>query len=393
MLAETLVIDRTLVEVDRNEHTALCKMLPVLRKTAAYLEATHQTNIAPISGSGYLSGWSSDRTRRKGQVETWITAMVVRFYFRLWLAERAALRGIALKKLDQGEFRMRDVTVDRAESDWRGMVEQDNVVKPVRRIYDCYIKPIFSQKRKGFILQRPAESATSFIIFGPPGSGKTYFVDQLAKCLNWPLVSLSPGHFIRHGLEAIESTSRDIFECLSVIDHAVVFFDECDELFRERNDNANSYRSILSFATASMLPKLQELHDEGRVLFVVGTNYLRTIDPAIRRPGRFDDLFLFDRPDDAARRELLKEISEKENVDESHVNATAGLTFKELMKYRKAMREKTAAPGETSLRDYQDWCMKDGEAELDSCRLSEDEKGRILKRWAPFMVTTKKSPL
>ena len=97
----------------------------------------------------------------------------------------------------------------------------------------------------------------------------------MAKALGWPLVELSPSHFIKKGLDFIESTSREIFNDLYNLHHAVVFFDECDELFRNRSESGEttSSRTILNFLTASMLPKLQDLHDKQNIIFVLGTNY------------------------------------------------------------------------------------------------------------------------
>src|SRR5262249_3406160 len=113
---------------------------------------------------------------------------------------------------------------------------------------------------------------------------------------------------IAEGLESIEAVAGRIFGDLARIDHAVVFFDECDELFRERSVTDTGARNILSFATASMLPKLQKLHDTRKVIFVLGTNYVRNIDMAIRRPGRFDEILLVDRPDRAARSAICKKV-------------------------------------------------------------------------------------
>ena len=84
----------------------------------------------------------------------------------------------------------------------------------LKETIDGIIRPIIGNKEKGCLLLSPQKDNISFIICGPPGSGKTYIVKQMAKALGWPLVELSPSHFIKKGLDFIESTSREIFNDL-----------------------------------------------------------------------------------------------------------------------------------------------------------------------------------
>jgi SpoVK/Ycf46/Vps4 family AAA+-type ATPase len=121
---------------------------------------------------------------------------------------------------------------------------------------------------------------------------------------------LSPGEFIARGLEYIEAESRSVFDRLLKLSRAVVLFDECDELFRERHpaSGTEQLRGITAFVTASMLPKLQQLHDTGRVLFVICTNNFMSMDRAVTRPGRIDHIIGVGPPDRTARRRILDQI-------------------------------------------------------------------------------------
>jgi SpoVK/Ycf46/Vps4 family AAA+-type ATPase len=135
-------------------------------------------------------------------------------------------------------------------------------------------------------------------------------VQAAAEALGWPLVRLNPGSFIEKGLEAIESESQSLFERLQRIRRAVVLFDECDELFRDRNPTPDNEaaRTITAFVTASMLPKLQDLHDTGRVLFFICTNHVRAMDAAVLRGGRIDHRIAVGPPDESARRRILESL-------------------------------------------------------------------------------------
>jgi SpoVK/Ycf46/Vps4 family AAA+-type ATPase len=151
------------------------------------------------------------------------------------------------------------------------------------------IKPIKSDPQN---LPSPKSETVSVLFFGPPGTSKTTLVHAIADGLGWPIVMLSPGDFIEKGLEYIEAQARTVFDRLQKLRRAVVLFDECDELFRNRrpSNESEQMRNITAFVTASMLPKLQDLHDRGRVVFCICTNKFDTLDPAIKRGGRIDHI-------------------------------------------------------------------------------------------------------
>jgi hypothetical protein len=116
----------------------------------------------------------------------------------------------------------------------------------------------------------------------------------LAQGLGWPCVELRPSNFLNRGLENIYLVADEIFEDLMDLAGAVIFFDEMDALVRSRQEQLDATQQFL---TTSMLPKLAELHDQGRVVFFVATNYRKTFDEAITRAGRFDLLLFVGPPD------------------------------------------------------------------------------------------------
>jgi SpoVK/Ycf46/Vps4 family AAA+-type ATPase len=272
-------------------------------------------------------------------------------------------------------------------------VDPDQHAAPAKKLAKRVLEPLQKQfdQRTNFV--RPDGDGVSFIIFGPPGSGKTFFVETFAKVLGWPLIMLSPGHFIRNGLELIEAEASKIFEDLMHLDHAVVLFDECDELFRMRpkEEGESSGRNILSFATASMLPKLQDLHDAKRVIFFLGTNYLANVDDAIRRSGRFDGILFFDRPDSEARGKLIvrtvEEESSKHKISpaelKSAVDHTRGWMVRDLRAYAKSLVINGPKPT-PSIDDYEKWLAEQGDIELEASGLEKKVKEGIRQRWSEF---------
>jgi SpoVK/Ycf46/Vps4 family AAA+-type ATPase len=137
--------------------------------------------------------------------------------------------------------------------------------------------------------RRAIDGRRSALLFGPPGTAKTTIVRELARAIGWPCVEIRPSHFLKASLEHIYESADEIFIDLVDLSRTVIFFDEMDALVQSRTAPLDVTRQFL---TTSMLPKLAELHDQGRVVFFVATNYRATFDQAVIRPGRFD-LLLF----------------------------------------------------------------------------------------------------
>ncbi len=381
-IAEAAIDESFLIDFDETTEQILTTVLPGLRKTAKYLAETFESNIFYDAEVGKVSGWSSDRIRRTKYAEAWITSLTCRLFYRLWIGEMALLRFQSLKQLGVKYYKS---SANKSMDLWEKVVtDPDSVTKPTDDVKRKYVKPILDRKNSFGVIHTPDSNGVSFILFGPPGSGKTHFVQSIAKVLDWPLVELSPGHFIKNGLELIESTAKGLFDTLDNICHAVVFFDECDELFRERNTD-NATRSILSFATASMLPKLQKLHDNKKVIFVLGTNYVANIDTAIRRPGRFDDILLLDRPDLEGRKSFYEKVAQK-SINSSFEKDTEFYTFSELIQFIKAGSKLE----NSSEVDYKTWCKKSGLKELNASRYSKEQKEKIKERWKFKKYQTRK---
>jgi hypothetical protein len=380
-LADAVFRQAVLISFEVEEIQLIAAVLPVLRKTARYLSETH------VRGSGHdtsLTGWSSDRVRWPSFAETWITAFAAQLFHTIWLAERAVARADTLRiyaaEMGTAHSELREADA----GDWtEGVVEPDAVLKPAYQLKERFIKPIRRAALQGEYFRRPDEDGVSFILYGPPGSGKTFLLKEFAASLGWPLISLNPGHFIRSGLEMIESTSAKIFADLQALDHAVILLDECDELFRDRAETEQSARSILSFVTACMLPKLQELHDARRVIFVLGTNYLRRIDDAVRRPGRFDAILLLDRPDNQARKVIIERQWPAAATGQvaTLTNETIGWMTKDIIRAARRAASGGSKVVGISVTDYRDWCSNDGPEELKASRDTKGERQAVEARW------------
>ena len=261
-------------------------------------------------------GWCSDYPYDKPMVESWTSAMV--------LQSALSLHEL-IQEVDRFETLGEFTSFDPQDAGWPGWLrwgiyrtnsEPETDYRILDYIHRNIVEPILSSPR-----QLPSAEArtTSALLFGPPGTQKTSTVKAVADGLNWPVVILSPGEFIQRGLEFIEAEATEIFNRLMRLSRAVVLFDECDELFRSREPSSESEqtRGIAAFVTAAMLPKLQELHDRGRVVYFICTNQFDSMDNAVTRGGRIDHIIGVGPPDKDLRSRIVRETMDAIMATES----------------------------------------------------------------------------
>jgi SpoVK/Ycf46/Vps4 family AAA+-type ATPase len=126
------------------------------------------------------------------------------------------------------------------------------------------------------------------------------------------------------GPGAVEARAKAIFTSLREQSEVVIFFDEIDQLILDRDSEMyKNQGDVFRLMTPSMLTKLQDLHDVGKSIFVIGTNYAERIDPAIKRAGRIDQSYLVLPPNFAARRQFLTDVLSAELKASKEDAATA----------------------------------------------------------------------
>jgi hypothetical protein len=245
-----------------------------------------------------LNGWSSDRIFEPSTIHSWVTANAIEFL----ISYRQLLQEIINQRL-RSEFLshhpaellppLSEITpTDLAKYD--GHDETQSVVT-VRLLEALQPHKALELAEGPWLPREPDRPPITFysaLFYGPPGSSKTFMAKAVAGELRWPLISLSPADFLARGEQNVEAQSEAIFTALSGGSRLVYFFDEIDELVRDRNQTIGHERSIFTFLTPSLLTKLQELHDSAKqqeFIFILGTNYLDHIDSAAIRSGRIDE--------------------------------------------------------------------------------------------------------
>ncbi|NWR97417.1 ATAD2 protein, partial [Motacilla alba] len=146
------------------------------------------------------------------------------------------------------------------------------------------------------------------LFYGPPGTGKTLLARALAnECSQG---DRRVAFFMRKGAECLskwigesERQLRILFEQAYQMRPSIIFFDEIDGLAPVRSSKQDQVHSSV---VGTLLTLMDGLASRGEVVVIGATNRLDSIDPALRRPGRFDREFLFSLPNKEARKEIFK---------------------------------------------------------------------------------------
>ncbi|HSW62156.1 MAG TPA: AAA family ATPase [Dissulfurispiraceae bacterium] len=167
----------------------------------------------------------------------------------------------------------------------------------------------------------------TIIFFGPPGTGKTHFVKAIGGVLSWWYIEILPSMLMADGIEKIGANLHAVMEKARTLEEAVIFIDEFEEIAGSRDEASRIDKSI----TNEFLKQVPLLKSQGnKVLLVCATNYIRQLDAALLRPGRFDCIIPVGVLDEEGRKTILQRYLRKLNagvVDLTRiVKMTAGFT-------------------------------------------------------------------
>nr|CAD7402555.1 unnamed protein product [Timema poppensis] len=145
-----------------------------------------------------------------------------------------------------------------------------------------------------------------FLLHGPPGCGKTLLAQVIAGELRVPLLKVSSPALVAGVSGESESRIRDLFDQALSLAPCVVFLDEVDAITPNRHTAQREMERRIVSQLLSCLDELGEKEGGNNVLVIGATNRPDSIDPALRRAGRFDREVSIGIPDTKARTQILK---------------------------------------------------------------------------------------
>ncbi len=146
------------------------------------------------------------------------------------------------------------------------------------------------------------EAPKGVLLYGPPGTGKTLLAKAVANESNAHFISISGPEIMSKFYGESEARLREIFKEAREKSPSIIFVDEIDSIAPKREEVTGEVeRRVVS----QMLSLMDGLEARGKVIVISATNRPNAIDPALRRPGRFDREIEIKVPDKKGRSDIL----------------------------------------------------------------------------------------
>ncbi|MFB6168395.1 MAG: AAA family ATPase [Haloferacaceae archaeon] len=145
------------------------------------------------------------------------------------------------------------------------------------------------------------EPPRGVLLYGPPGTGKTLIARAVANEVDASFFTISGPEIVSKYKGESEERLRETFAEAKASAPSVIFFDEIDSIASERDDEADVETRVVG----QLLSLMDGLEERGDVVVVGATNRVDSLDPALRRGGRFDREIEIGAPNEAGRREIL----------------------------------------------------------------------------------------
>ena len=197
---------------------------------------------------------------------------------------------VGTKVINPGDLKVPSITYD----DIGGLKEE---VSQIREMIEIPMKHPEVFERIGIVPPK------GVLLYGPPGTGKTLLARALANELDAHFTVINGPEIMSKYYGESEKQLREIFQEAEKNSPAIIFIDEIDSIAPNRDEvSGEAERRIVS----TLLTLMDGLKGRGNVVVIAATNRQNSIDPALRRPGRFDREIAINPPSRFGRKEILE---------------------------------------------------------------------------------------
>jgi transitional endoplasmic reticulum ATPase len=202
----------------------------------------------------------------------------------------------ALKRVQPSA--MREVMVEAPQVGWDDIGGLDSARDKLREGVELPLKHPEAFRRIGI---RPAKG---FLLYGPPGTGKTLLAKAAARESQANFIATKSSDLLSKWYGESEQQIARLFARARQVAPTIIFFDELDSLVPARGGGMGEPQ-VTERVVNTILAEMDGLEELQNVVIIGATNRPNLIDPALLRPGRFDELIYVGTPDTAGRRRIL----------------------------------------------------------------------------------------
>ncbi|MFP4405504.1 CDC48 family AAA ATPase [Rhodosalinus sp.] len=193
---------------------------------------------------------------------------------------------------------MREIMVQVPDVSWDDIGGLAQVRETMQESIELPLKDPDAFHRLGI---RPAKG---FLLYGPPGTGKTLLAKAVAREAEANFISTRSSDLLSKWYGESEQQVARLFQRARQVAPTVIFFDEIDSLVPARGGGMGE-PAVTERVVNTILSEMDGLEELQGVVVIGATNRPNLVDPALLRPGRFDELIYVPVPDHDARRHIL----------------------------------------------------------------------------------------
>ncbi|MDO6414005.1 CDC48 family AAA ATPase [Sphingomonas sp. BIUV-7] len=193
---------------------------------------------------------------------------------------------------------MREVMVQAPNVGWDDVGGLDEARERLREGVELPLKDPDAFRRLGI---RPAKG---FLLYGPPGTGKTLLAKAVAREAQANFIATKSSDLLSKWYGESEQQIARLFSRARQVAPCVIFIDELDSLVPARGGGLGE-PAVTERVVNTILAEMDGLEELQSVVVIGATNRPNLIDPALLRPGRFDELIYVSVPDESGRRRIL----------------------------------------------------------------------------------------
>uniref|UniRef100_A0A8D3C8I3 Nuclear VCP like n=1 Tax=Scophthalmus maximus TaxID=52904 RepID=A0A8D3C8I3_SCOMX len=221
-----------------------------------------------------------------------------------------------------------------------------------------------------------------FLLHGPPGCGKTLLAQAVAGELELPMLKVSAPELVSGVSGESEQKLRELFDSAVSSSPCILFIDEIDAITPKREVASKDMERRIVAQLLTCMDDLNSLTVTAQVLVIGATNRPDSLDPALRRAGRFDREICLGIPDEAARLRILKTLCRKLTLPDDFdyqrlAHLTPGYVGADLMAL---CREAAMSAVNRALMEMRGWSLSQSQSTTDVRPVSQEESGRSLQQ-------------